>query len=98
MSDHIVKPNEEVKPDKTFDFSKEEQDALQPRQLLVGQMRVQMADIQFFMQQYVANVVIPRLGINRDDYEVKFDVILNKVFCFKKPPEIIKPPGIVLPK
>lgn len=84
---------------KTFDFSKEDQDFLQPRQVLINQKKLEIADIDFSMQQYIIQNVLPRLSIDATKYIINYNVSQNKVTATPKPPEILVPPkDIVIPK
>lgn len=83
---------------KTFDFSKEDQDFLQPRQVLINQKKLEIADTDFSMQQYIIGNVLPRLSIDPEKYMIQYNVSQNKVTCTPKPPEILVPPkDIVIP-
>ena len=98
MSDKPLEPIGDGKDVKTFSFSEEELQALQPRQILINQFKLAIADMDFFMQQYILGRVIPRLGIKPDDWAIGYNISEGKLTCTKKPPEIIKPPELILPK
>jgi len=94
MADDIKK--EDVK---TFSFSKEDLEFLQLRQILINQHRLIITDIDFAMQQFIIQSVLPRLSVNPQEYAISYNVSDNKLTCTKKPPEIIKPDNkIVIPK
>lgn len=83
---------------KTYDFSKEEQDFLQPRQVLINQKKVEIADIDFSMQQFIIQTVLPRNGVDPKKWNIQFNVATNKITCMAKPPEILVPPNdIIIP-
>ncbi|HJZ04263.1 MAG TPA: hypothetical protein VJ327_00175 [Patescibacteria group bacterium] len=92
-----IKPK--VPETKTFSFSKEDLEFLQGRQMLINQQKLLINDIDFVMQQFIINSVIPRIGIDPSKWNINFNVNENKISCTKKPPELIKPEnGIVVPK
>ena len=94
MADDIKK--EDVK---TFSFSKEDLEFLQLRQILINQHRLIITDIDFAMQQFIIQSVLPRLSVHPQEYAISYNVSDNKLTCTKKPPEIIKPDNkIVIPK
>lgn len=83
---------------KTFDFSAEEQNFLQPRQMMINQKKLEIADIDFSMQQFIIRNVLTRLAIDPQEFAVSYNVTDNKITCTPKPPEILVPPqDIVIP-
>lgn len=88
----------EKKP-KVFSFSNQELEVLRPRQDLIDQYRILANDLNLFIQQYIVTVVLPRLDIAPDKFDIQFNIRNNNLNCTQKPPEIIKPEdGIILPK
>ena len=96
LTDGVIKS--EKNDTKTFTFSNEELQILQPRQALINQYRVLLSDTDFFMQNFIIGQVVPRLGINIEDYTINFNIANNSLTCTRKPPQIIKPPDLVVPK
>jgi hypothetical protein len=96
MSDQVIRPDGKMEGIKTFSFSNEELEMLRPRQELIDQYRILVNDLNLFMQQYIVTVVIPRFGIDPNQYEINFNVRTNSVTCKRKPPEIIKPDNKVV--
>lgn len=83
---------------KTFDFASEDQDFLQPRQILINQYRLAVTDVDAAVQSYIIQVVLPRLSVDPNKYAISYNVSSNKLTCVPKPPEILVPPkDIVIP-
>lgn len=100
MSDEPVKIAQEPPKDvKSFTFSTDELTVLNSRKSIIDLYSLIINDLNLIVQQYILTTVVPRCGINPDEYDISFNLKDGKLNCTKKPPQIIKPTdGIILPK
>lgn len=81
---------------KTFTFSTQEMEVLEPRQQILDQYRVIINDLGLTIQQFIVTTVLPRLSIDPDKHDIQFNIRKGELLVKPKPPEIIKPDSKII--
>lgn len=59
---------------KTFNFTTDELSFLQIRQQILNETAITNSDIKMMMDNFILTVVLPRLGMNSEKFDVNFEI------------------------